>query len=211
MTILLGILLCIIFAFYLYISWDMPKVHLLKTEEGLKSLFRSDFLPSEQIVLIPLQEIPPHVVNAFIAANDSKFRERSFFDGGIFAYGLSYYLFSAEKEEYDKMSHVESAVLGLNIALTLNKDEILATWLAIIYFGKNTYGISAASKKYFDKPFSELNLCEAAALASIPQAPSRFNPIDHPERAGERQQVMLERMVRLDFASKEDVERCKKE
>lgn len=202
---LLGLPVCGIFVFYLYVSWNLPPMGTLKTTEGLRSLHRFDRQSAQQVVLLPLNEIPPHVVNAFIAANDANFAERNFFDGGSFARGLAQYLLFANKK---KISHLELAVLQFNIGLFLDREEILGAWLAMVYFGKNTFGVSAAARKYYDKPLQGLTLCEAAVLASIPQA-SIYNPIDHPDQAKKRQEFVLGRMVALGLANKADLEGCK--
>ena len=203
-TVLSGLLACAVLALYLSVSWDLPSVDLLRTEEGLRSLIPHDG-PPPQVVLLPLHEMPPQVINAFIAAIDPDLAGKKWTGRNRFARGLSRKLLSARRTTY---GHAQRAVQELNIALSLNREEMLGAWLAVAYFGKNTYGISAAVEKYYDKPLRELTLCEAAVLASIPNAPID-NPIDHPDRAQKRQQFVLGEMIRLGLASETDLESCK--
>ncbi len=206
-AVLFGVLCLAILGVYFYISWDLPAADVLKSTEGLRSLFLDDYQQAQQVVLIPLREMPPYVVNAIIAANDSERNNiggKHFFAGGKFTYGLIHKLLYPRSQS---RMHIESPVMLLNIELGLNREEIISAWLAITYFGQGTYGISAASQKYFNKPLGELTICEAALLAYIPQLPTH-NPVNKPQEAQKRQQLTLEKMVELGLASEADVAAC---
>src|SRR5690606_29312845 len=86
---------------------------------------------------------------------------------------------------------------------TLTKDEILELYINQIFLGKRAYGFAAAARTYFDKPLSEINAAEAAMLAGLPKAPSRFNPFANRERATERQRYILRRMRENNFLTEE--------
>ncbi len=79
------------------------------------------------------------------------------------------------------------------------KQEILALYLNVIFFGQRSYGVAAAAETYFGKQLDELTLGEAATLARVPQSPSRFNPITNPAGAAERRGYVLRRMRELGY------------
>ena len=81
----------------------------------------------------------------------------------------------------------------------LSKDEILYLYLNHIYLGSGAYGVAAAAQEYFGKNVEDLTLAEAALLAGLPQAPSRYSPFKHWPRAKARQRYVLERMAAVHF------------
>ena len=80
-----------------------------------------------------------------------------------------------------------------------SKQEILALYLNVIFFGQRSYGVAAAAETYFGKQLDELTLGEAATLARVPQSPSNFNPITNPAGAAERRGYVLRRMRELGY------------
>jgi penicillin-binding protein 1A len=90
-------------------------------------------------------------------------------------------------------------LLTFKIEASLSKNQILELYLNQIYLGQRSYGFSAAARTYFGKPVSELTAAEAAMLAGIPKAPSRFNPVSNIERATIRQRYVLGRMQSLGY------------
>ncbi|MEJ2131084.1 MAG: transglycosylase domain-containing protein, partial [Gammaproteobacteria bacterium] len=89
-------------------------------------------------------------------------------------------------------------LLALKIERELDKDEILELYLNVIPFGKGAYGAEAAARTYYGRGLSELNLSQLAMLAGIPQAPTAGNPINGPERALKRRNLVLARMLEQD-------------
>ena len=79
------------------------------------------------------------------------------------------------------------------------KQEILALYLNVIFFGQRSYGVAAAAETYFGKQLDDLTLGEAATLARVPQSPSNYNPITNPQGAAERRKYVLRRMRELGF------------
>ncbi|WP_296809082.1 PBP1A family penicillin-binding protein [Thiocapsa sp.] len=173
---------------------------------------------------VAYEDIPPLVVNAFLATEDARFFEHggvdaigigrallSFASTGTKAQGGSTitmqvtrnFLLSSEKTFQRKLAEV---LLTLQVERTLTKDQILDLYLNQIFFGHRAYGISAAAALYYDKELDQLTPAEAAMLAGIPKAPSSNNPVTNPERALERRNYILSRMVELGQIDREEYE-----
>ncbi|MCG6982606.1 MAG: transglycosylase domain-containing protein, partial [Deltaproteobacteria bacterium] len=167
----------------------------------------------ERRIVVPLEKIPQRLIDAFVAAEDSRFFEHEGIDflgilraswknikaGGIVQGGSTItqqvtksLLLSPERSFSRKL---KEAILAYRIEKHLSKQEILFLYLNQIYLGHGAYGVEAAAENYFGKKVEELNLAECATLAGLPQAPSRYSPYSHPERAKERQVYVLNRMV----------------
>jgi len=167
----------------------------------------------ERRILVPLEEIPDHTIDAFIAAEDDRFFQHKGIDlssilralfknikAGRIEQGGSTITQQVTKSLLLKnpartyKRKVREALLSLQIEREFSKGEILYRYLNQIYLGNRLYGIEVASQVYFGKKTSELSIAESALLAGLAQAPSRDAPIKHPERAKLRQQYVLERM-----------------
>jgi len=167
----------------------------------------------ERRIVVPLEQIPQTLVEAFVSAEDSRFFEHEGIDflgilralwknikaRGIVQGGSTItqqvtksLLLSPERSFTRKL---KEAILAYRIEKYLSKQEILFLYLNQIYLGHGAYGVQAAAQNYFGKNVEELNLAECATLAGLPQAPSRYSPYSHPERAKERQVYVLNRMV----------------
>ncbi len=228
---LFSILLCLfliggiaVFALYLQIDHSLPSVEALRNYHPplVTSVYSADgeligefFV--ERRYLVPLSELPPHLVKAFIAAEDTRFYEHGGVDpigilrammkniqAGEIVQGGSTITQQVVKSllltpERSFMRKIKEAVLANRIDNSLSKNEILYLYLNQIYFGAGAYGVEAAARTYFDKHASELDLSEAALLAGLPKAPSRFSPIHHFAVARERQRYVLQRMADADF------------
>ena len=99
-------------------------------------------------------------------------------------------------------------LLALEIEKTLSKDEILELYFNVIFLGHRAYGVNAASQIYYGKNLDELTLAQAAMIAGLPKAPSKYNPIANPERAKERRDWILGRMLKLGFIEEYDFEQA---
>ncbi|MCL4128783.1 UNVERIFIED_CONTAM: hypothetical protein GTU68_040869 [Idotea baltica] len=97
---------------------------------------------------------------------------------------------------------IKEAILAYRIEKKLTKDEILGIYLNQIFFGSQAYGIQSASKTYFNKDISELSIAEGAILAGLPQAPSRYSPINNLKAAKNRQKYVLKQMLKANFINK---------
>ncbi|MDQ0352596.1 1A family penicillin-binding protein [Alkalibacillus filiformis] len=161
---------------------------------------------------VSLEDISPHVIDAFIAAEDQHFYDHYGFDFKRIV-GAAYHNIMTQRrsqgastitQQYARnvfLTHnrtwerkIQEALIALRLEVFQSKDEILEGYLNTIYFGHGQYGIEAASQFYFDKTASELSIAESALLASVPRGPSLYSPINNYERAVERQQWILSRM-----------------
>jgi penicillin-binding protein 1A len=96
---------------------------------------------------------------------------------------------------------VQEALLAVYLEMSFTKDEILALYLNRVYFGAGAYGIDAASRRYFNKPASKLTMIEAAILAGLLKAPTRYSPVNGIELAQQRATLVLDAMVAAGFIS----------
>lgn len=165
----------------------------------------------------PLSEIPDHVKNAFIAAEDQRFYEhRGISVRRIFAALLNNIRTrsysqgaSTITQQLIKLTHLngsktisrkaQEAFLALQLERRMTKDEILECYLNTIYFGRGAYGIGAAAEAYFSKDASLLTVSESALLAGIIKAPSTYAPHINPEKAVARRNLILREMEECGF------------
>jgi penicillin-binding protein 1A len=183
----------------------------------------------ERRYLVPLARVPMHVRLAFLGAEDADFyrhrgvdpvsvvravvnnlRSGSTRQGGstITQQVVKNVLLTNERSWQRK---AREAILALKLETTLPKDDILYLYLNQIYFGENAYGIAAAAKTYFDVDVEDLSVAQAALLAGLPQAPSRYDPLRQPKQALSRQRYVLERMFSEGFITREQYETAQAE
>ena len=205
---------------YYFLSRGLPKISTLKNYHPpiITTVYSDDNRKiaefyHERRKVLPLVDIPDMLVESFVAAEDARFYKhrgidlisiaRAFFknlEAGTIVQGGSTitqqvtksFLLSPEKSYTRK---IREAILAYRIDKAFNKEEILYLYLNQIYLGHGAYGVEAAAENYFNKSARELNLAECAMLAGLPQAPSRYSPFRHPERAKQRQIYVLNRMV----------------
>lgn len=171
----------------------------------------------ERRALVKIQEVPTIMRQAILAAEDDRFYQH----GGVDYLGVARaalanlsargaregastitmqvarnFFLSSEKTLTRKLSEV---MLAMKIEHSLSKNQILELYVNQIYLGQRAYGFAAASQLYFGKPLAQINLAEAAMLAGLPKAPSRYNPVVNPKRAKTRQQYVLRRMNQLRY------------
>jgi len=173
----------------------------------------------ERRVLTPLSKIPPRLIQAVIAVEDSRFYRHEGLDPIRIAKALFVDLISLEMregastitqqlarslfltQEKSLTRKAKEILLALKIEGVLSKDEILEMYLNQIYFGHGAYGVQAAAKTYFSKDAADLTLAEMAFVAGLPKAPSNYSPYFYPERAKGRQGVVLRRMLDEGFVA----------
>jgi penicillin-binding protein 1A len=166
-------------------------------------------------------ELPRHVVDAFIAAEDRRFREHSGVDflaifrasmenaragrtvqgGSTITQQLVKNLFLTPDQTIKRKA--QEARLAADLETILNKDEILDLYLNRIYLGAGAYGLDAAAQTYFGKTPSDLTLAEAAMLAGFPKAPSRFAQQTRTSEAKDRQHYVLQQMLEAGWITKQ--------
>lgn len=176
----------------------------------------------EKRTLLPYEEMPKQLINAFLAAEDDQFFEHSGINmqaimraaianmragrsvqGGstITQQVAKTLLLTSEKTLIRK---VKDILLALEMEKNLSKEDILFLYLNQIFFGQGAYGIEEASRIYFRKPAKDMKVEEMALMAGLPQAPSRYSPVRNPKRAKERQIYVLNRMADVGFITKEE-------
>lgn len=226
-----GVLVVAIAAGYLYqrVSSDLPPVDSLNdvqlqiplrvyTEEGELIAEYGE----KRREPVDITQVPEVLRNAILASEDAEFYSHS----GVSFKGLARaainliktgekgqggstitmqvarnFFLSSEKTYTRKLNEI---FLSFKIESALTKDEILELYLNKIYLGNRSYGFAAASKVYYGKAIGDINLAEAAMLAGLPKAPSRYNPIVNPERAKLRRDYVLRRLNELDWISQSD-------
>lgn len=168
---------------------------------------------TENRQLADLTEIPKLLINAFVAAEDARFYQHQGVDAWSIVRAIVHnirdggrgqgastitqqvarsLLLSPEKTYTRK---IKEAILAYRIDKFLSKDDILHIYLNQIYLGEGAYGVVAAAHTYFGKPVSDMSLAEMSILAGLPQAPSRYSPFKHFEKAKNRQAYVLNRMA----------------
>ena len=185
----------------------------------------------EKRLFIPYESIPEKVVNSFLSAEDKNF----FSHPGIDAKGILRAVIKNIKNitqnkrlegastitqqvaknflltnEVSMKRKIKEAILAFRIERAYSKERILELYLNQIYLGQGTYGIAAASLEYFNKSIKELNYPEAALLAALPKAPSKYNPYRYPEVAKFRRNLVLDNLKENKFISKKELIEYKK-
>ncbi len=215
--------------FYIELDRSLPSTQSLKNYHPplVSSVYAADGsligeFYTERRFLVPLEAIPPHLVKAFLASEDVRFYEHGGVDllgiirallknleAGEIVQGGSTITQQVVKSllltpEKTWMRKLKEAVLAYRIDHSLSKDEILYLYLNQIYFGAGAYGVEAAARVYFDKHVGQLSLAEAALLAGLPKAPSRFSPTQNFSVAKDRQEYVLKRMAEVGFVTSEE-------
>lgn len=223
---MLGLFWLFVFGAGGYIGWSV----LMDTPPTQAELWRVNRIPSVTIRdmngeiisvrgafygdVIPLEKLPEHVVNAFLATEDRRFYNHGGLDargltratlkniaagrlvqgGSTITQQLAKNLFLSS--ERTLLRKFEEVALALWLERYLSKEEILKLYLNRIYLGAGTYGVDAAARRYFGKPATRLSLAEAAMLAGLPKAPSRFSPTVDLDAAKERAGLVLDNMLK---------------
>ena len=177
-----------------------------------------DEFAHERRLFSPVEEIPPLVRNAFISAEDKNFYHHPGYDpagmvkavlqamSGDRLRGASTITQQVMKNFLlDRSRSVERKVkeilLASRIERTLSKNEILELYLNQIFLGQNSYGVTAAAQTYFNKSLEELAVEEAAYIAALPKAPSRYHPVRQTAAAVERRNFVIDEMVENGYIS----------
>lgn len=187
---------------------------------------------AEKRVFVPVADVPPLVIHAFMSAEDKNFYSHKGVDPvGILRAVVDNLLHPGKRmkgastitqqvaknfllkddlasERGDKVAKfsrkIKEVILSFRIEQTLSKDKILELYLNQIYLGARSYGIAAASLEYFNKPLDQLNIEEAAFLAGLPKAPSDYDPGRHYAAALDRRDSVIANMLENEYISKEE-------
>jgi penicillin-binding protein 1A len=186
----------------------------------------------EKRLFIPFEAIPKPIINAFLSAEDKNF----FAHPGIDAQGIIRAVINNFKNivnnkrlqgastitqqvaknflltnEVSVKRKIKEAILAFRIEKAYSKERILELYLNQIYLGSGTYGIAAASLEYFDKSVKELSYAEAALLAALPKAPSKYNPFKFYEEAKLRRNLVLQNLNENNFIDDRELKKYKLE
>ncbi len=214
--------------FYAFVLRNLPELYSLRDYRPnlITRIYAVDgteisTLARERRVVVPIEEVPTAVVQAFIAAEDDAFYEHEGLDyPGILRAALANlrsgrvrqggstitqqvaktFLLSSERTVVRKLKDM---VLAMRIEEYLEKNEILYLYLNQMYLGSGAYGIESAAQTYFGKPVSELSLAEGAMIAGLVPAPSRYTPFRRADLARARQRFVLRRMLEKGFIDQE--------
>jgi penicillin-binding protein 1A len=216
-----GLLLSISGA-YLYLSPGLPSVESLRRIQLQIPLrvFSSDGkLIAEFGEMrrspIRINDVPPDFISALLSAEDDNFANHYGVDPSSLMRAASQLLKSGHiqsggstitmqvaknfflSSERSFSRKINEILLALQIERELSKDEILELYVNKIYLGNRAYGIEAAAQVYYGKSIRDISLAQMAAIAGLPKAPSRFNPLINPTRSKERRDWILGRMLKL--------------
>jgi penicillin-binding protein 1A len=221
----------ILFAIFI-LSSDLPSVDKLKDWKPPEATLIYDYkgrvfgdVAVQRRYYVPLKDIPLYVREAFISAEDRNFyrhfgidpvavlralvanvKEREITQGAsTITQQLARNLFLTPERSFKRK--LKEMLLAIKIERTFSKDKILEMYLNYIYLGQGAYGVEAASRIYFGKHVKDLTLDEAALLAGLPKAPTKYNPFRNPERVKERRNYVLQRMYEDGYITKEELQR----
>ena len=183
---------------------------------------------NEKRIFVPFNSIPKNVINSFLSAEDKNF----FSHPGVDAKGVLravvnniFNIISSKRlegastitqqvaknflltNEVSLNRKIKEAILAFRIERALSKQRILELYLNQIYLGSGAYGVAAASLEYFDKSIKDLNYSEAALLAALPKAPSRYNPYRDIELAKFRRNLVLKNLLENKYIDNEAYEK----
>ncbi len=184
----------------------------------------------ERRIYVPITAIPDRVIQAFISAEDKNFYQHGGLDiqgiiraavtnlssmqSGGHKVGASTitqqvaknFLLTSDQTIERKL---KEAILAIRIERAFTKEQILELYLNEIYLGAGAYGVAAAAQTYWDKSLPELSIADVAYLATLPKAPSNYNPFRFPERAVARRNWVIDRMVENGYVTPQDGEAAK--
>jgi penicillin-binding protein 1A len=233
-----GITLAIGYAFvctYVYLEPSLPSVSAMKNNElqvPLRVYTQSGDLIAQigdqRRNPVRFEQIPLLVQHAFIAAEDDRFFEHHGFDWQGVLRSVFVNLTSRETQggstitmqaarsafltqDRDWRRKLQETFVTYRLEREFTKQEILALYLNVIFFGQRSYGVASAAETYFGKQLSQLTLGEAATLARVPQWPSKYNPITNPTGAAERRGYVLRRMRELGFIDQAQADAASRE
>ncbi|MBX9650957.1 MAG: penicillin-binding protein 1A [Xanthobacteraceae bacterium] len=186
----------------------------------------------ERRLYLPIQAVPKLVINAFLAAEDKNFYEHGGIDFSGMARAVVLYAqnFGSNRRpqgastitqqvaknflltnEVSFARKIKEALLAMRIERAYSKDHILELYLNEIYLGLGAYGIGAASLVYFDKSVNDLTVAEAAYLAAMPKAPGALHPVRNRDRAIERRNYVIDRLLENGWIKQAEAEKARKD
>ena len=187
-------------------------------------LLVSDF-SAEKRIFVPYESIPSLVINAFLSAEDKNFFKHPGVDAkGVIRASKNNFFNLLDSKRLEGAStitqqvaknfllsnevsidrKIKEAILAFRIERALSKERILELYLNQIYLGEGSYGIASASLRYFDKSINELNYSEAALLAALPKAPSKYNPYKNKKLAKYRRNLVVKNILENSYINQNE-------
>ncbi len=221
---------------YVYLLPSLPSIESMRNVElqvPLRVYTRSGALIAQigeqRRIPVSYDQIPELVKHAFLAAEDERFFEH----GGIDYFGVvraaAVDIISGDKTQgastitmqaarnmflsLDKTARrkLQETFVTYRMEHEFTKQEIFGLYLNVIFFGQRSYGVAAAAEAFFGKTLDKLDVAEAATIAGVPKAPSRYNPIVDPQLATSRRAYVLRRMRELNYIDAATAEAANKE
>ncbi|ATB32072.1 penicillin-binding protein 1A [Melittangium boletus] len=219
---------------YFHFSKDLPSVEALRTYQLSQvtkvrcadgSVCAEYFMPQGRRTVVRMEDLPPHVRNAFLAAEDADFYKHEGLDFfGIVRAGVKNLIPGSRKSGASTLTQqvvknmlltperslnrkIREWILTPRVEQALTKDEILSLYINQVYYGQGRSGIEEAALYYFGKHAADLSLGEAAVLAGTVQSPNRINPEKNIVKAKQRQRYVLGQMAGQGFAPKAEVDK----
>src|SRR5580658_3192047 len=221
---------------YVYLAPSLPPLEAMRNVElqvPLRVYTRSGALIAQigeqRRIPVTYEQIPELVKHAFLAAEDERFFEHHGIDyfgvvravlidvvSGEKTQGASTITMQAARNMFlnlDKTARrkLQETFVTYRMEHKFSKQEIFGLYLNVIFFGQRAYGVAAAAEAFFGKPLDKLDVAEAATIAGVPKAPSKYNPIVDPELATQRRGYVLRRMRELRFIDAATAEAANKE
>ena len=182
---------------------------------------------TQRRLFVPIETIPEFVKQAFIAAEDQNYYDHPGLDykgiaraaitnlknlgqgrrpvgASTITQQVAKNMLLTNEVSYERKA--KEAILALRINRALSKDQVLELYLNEIYLGHRAYGVAAAARYYFDKPRDRLTIAEAAYLAALPKAPNNYNPFRYPERAVQRRNYVIGRLLEDEYITQEEAD-----
>ena len=234
-TVITIILAVIIFGAYLFVVASSAKLDLTKLEKQDTTLLLFDKNGNEIDYSkydnsVKYEELPKHLINAFVCTEDKKFFEHSGVDfGRIIKAGLkNLAAFSLTKEGASTITQqlikntqlttdktltrkAQEIKLALELEKIYSKEEILTAYFNVLYFGNSIYGINNASKRFFGKSYTELTLSECATLAGVVKSPANYSPLRNLQKSIERRNFILSEMEKDGYITNFELNEAKNE
>ena len=234
---IIALVIIFLFSTLWYFSTDLPDYKILanykppissRVHAGDGQLIAEYAL--QKRLFIPYNSIPKNVINSFLSAEDKNFFSHPGIDAKSITRAvlknLRNFLSNKRLEgastitqqvaknflltsEVSLKRKIKEAILAFRIERAYSKERIMELYLNQIYLGQGTYGIAAASLEYFDKAVNDLSYEEAALLAALPKAPSRYNPYKSIEKAKVRRDIVLKNLYENLYISAEEYKKFK--
>lgn len=227
------VVLHVLAGIYIYFARTLPKVPDFATyaehAPGITQIFAGDGsllaeLASERREVIPLSQIPKPLIDAVLATEDRRFYEHRGLDLRGFVRAMRVNIATGQMRqggstitqqvakaflspERSLTRKIREAILARRMEARYSKREILSLYLNHIFLGHGSYGVQAAARRYFDKNVWELGVEDLALLAGLAKAPTRFSPLDHPQAAQARRDIVLRNMVEVGYLDADEAKR----